>query len=160
VRRCRLASGGRFTYVQAVSWEEQFYLPRAVATYAADEIAGRVRKMLPSTTVTATVEADLISIQVRFALELVDQIAAVLGSSPQKWLNYDWRRDLDPPRDEGRDYYEIVVELVEMEHSELRVASSTADNRAAWPLAFALAGRLAEEYEATEEPAPAPEELN
>ncbi len=147
-----------------MSWEEQFYLPEPIACYSADDIAGRIRRMVPPrATASATVDGGVITVKVRFEISLVDEVAAMLGSSPQNWLGYDWRAELDPPRDPMQSYYEIVIELVEMDHHELRVASSDADNRAAWPLAFALAGRLAEEYEATDDPprsSPGVDELN
>lgn len=139
-----------------MSWEDQFYLPRPVATYDAADLARRTRVMVPAPAVVEVeVEEGLISIVVRFERDAVDEVAALLGSSPQKWLDFEWRDDMDPPRDEHQSYYRLRIELVEVEHHELRVASSDADNRAAWPLAFALAGRLAEELDATEDP-PAP----
>jgi hypothetical protein len=109
--------------------------------------------MLPeSAAVSTDIEPGLLGVKVRFGVEFVEQVAARLGSSPQKWLDYEWRKELDPPLDETQKHYEIVVEFVEMDYAELRVASSDADNRAAWPLAFALAGCLAEAYDATENP--------
>lgn len=110
--------------------------------------------MVPATAVVSTdLKSGLLAVTVRFGVELVEQLAAKVGSSRQKWLDYEWREELDPPRNEAQDY-EIVVEFVEMDHPELRVASSDADNREAWPLAFALAGCLAEEYGATDDPPP------
>ena len=119
--------------------------------------------MVPASAAVSTrLGPGLLAIKVRFGVDHVEQLASRLGSSPQTWLDYEWRDELDPPRDETQQHYEIVVELVEMDHPELRVASSDADNREAWPLAFALAGCLAEEYDATEAPpaSHAADELN
>jgi hypothetical protein len=59
---------------------------------------------------------------------------------------------MEPPSDDEASTYGLVVEFVETKYHELRVASSDEDNRAAWPLAMALAGRLAAEYGAASDP--------
>ncbi len=141
-----------------MSWEEEFYLPRPASTYEGAALVAVLRRIVPDDIeVVATRDNEITAVRLRFAIARTEEIAACLGSSRGSWLAFEWRADVDPPLDPDRTYYDLVVELVDDDDRHLlRVASSDGDNRAAWPLAFAVAGCLADALDATADPPPDP----
>ena len=156
--------------VQAMSFSEHFHLPNLVTSYDRTQVEEFVRSIVPSNTRVEVRSDGAGDFCVLWAMapNLVEEAAQLLGDSPQTWLNYEWRADMDPPQGtiedaNGRsaDGYEMWVEFVDVtdETNEdtgpeylIRVSSNDGGNREAWPLAFALAGRLAEEFDALDEP--------
>ena len=136
-----------------MSFEEAWVLPRSAASYASEELLARVRAMLPAATEIA-VEGDADddrTIRVTFEETDAERVGASLARRSGQ-LDWDWKSDLDPPlfRDDG--LYEVAIDVVQdAERPLVRVYSNDAENRAAWPLAFAIASTLAEDLGAVPE---------
>lgn len=141
---------------RAMSFEECWILPPAVAPFSDEEWHQRVRALLPQE-VEITVSGDLEdrSIRVELPLALVEAVASTLATREGQ-LQWDWRAELDPPRGD-RDRYTLSIDLVTDERPILRIYSNDGDNRAAWPIVFSIASSLAEEVGGIpEEDFPAP----
>ncbi len=133
-----------------MSFEEAWFLPKPVTTYSSDDLVARVRALLPAgVQVSVHGESDdARAITIDFPASLVDAIAAKL-SAREGQLDWDWRDDLDPPR-EG-DAYSVDVDFVDDEHPLIRIYSNDGDNREAWPIVLSIASSLAEDLGAIAE---------
>ncbi len=130
-----------------MSFEEAWVLPKPVESYGTDDLIARVRALLPEgVTISAFGDVDR-AITVEFPATLVDAIAAKLSARDGQ-LDWDWRRELDPPRKGDR--YRVDLDVVDDERPLIRVASNDGDNREAWPLVFSIASSLAEDLGAVD----------
>lgn len=130
-------------------------LPQPVESYANEELVVRLRANLPvgiAVQISGTTECR--TLHVAFSVEQVEGIAKKLSSRDGQ-LDWDWRGDLEPPRD--GDAYEVEIDVAHDERPLLRVYSNDGNNREAWPLVFSMASSLAEDLDAIpEEDAPPP----
>ncbi len=140
-----------------MGYEEEWVLPVPVRTYADDDLAARLRNVLPD---GATVHVDgaaaertiRVSFHPREADAVADRLAAADGDIPR-----DWRREMAPPRSDTG-LYEVAVGLVDHEQPLLRVYSKDAGNLEAWPLASGIGASLAAALGALAEEEAAPTE--
>jgi len=134
-----------------MSWEERWVLPHAIDTYEATDIAKKVGAMMPDgTEVTSVVDEDGdIIVRVSFSESELDSVGAKLAGDG--FLDWEWESEIDPPR--HTEHYVVQIELKTDEQPLISVYSNDTENRAAWPLAFTIAARLAEELDAIEEDA-------
>ena len=130
-----------------MSFGEEWVLPCGVETYSDEDLVAKVRGLLPAGTVVALLgENDARAVCVTFPASDVESIAAKLASREGQ-LDWEWRRDMDPPRD--GETYTVQIDIVDDQGPLVRVHSSDESNREAWPIAFSIASSLAEILGAT-----------
>ncbi len=139
-----------------MSFEEEWVLPQPVESYTDEDLVRQVRALLPEgIRVQVSGDPDCRTIRVDFCVADVDAIAETLAARPGQ-LDWEWREELDPPRDGGQDY-NVHIDIVDDERPILRIYSNDGENRQAWPLLCAIASSLSDELGGIpEEEAPPP----